>query len=257
MKVVDHDLDPDGDVILVLKNPNAPFAVWKDEDQWPCVFKSKPQPPNGTEDQPNDERDDAGSDAGQDIDVDQASQNDEPKEMRSEISEQLAEELKEIRMRLSSKHLTLASVYFKSMLKGPWQEVQSSENSPRLIIAEDWDEEALLRLMKTIHGYTRQVPRELDLERLAKMAVLVYYYQCHEAVEVFAESWLRVRPTRIYSSWKYGRDLVLQLVVSSVFHHQISMQHMIRIILDNSCGPLNNLDLPIPQDLVGGHTLTN
>lgn len=31
---INHDLDTDGDVLLVLQNLNEPFAVWDEEEDW-------------------------------------------------------------------------------------------------------------------------------------------------------------------------------------------------------------------------------
>lgn len=48
--------------------------------------------------------------------------------------------------------------------------------------------EALLSLMQIVNGRTRSVPGEVNLEMLAEIAVLVDYFDCLEAVEVFPES---------------------------------------------------------------------
>ncbi|KAK4244534.1 hypothetical protein C7999DRAFT_17210 [Corynascus novoguineensis] len=53
----------------------------------------------------------------------------------------------EIQMRVSSRHLILASPYFKVALNGPWRETASvSADCSRYIHADDWDPQASLQL---------------------------------------------------------------------------------------------------------------
>lgn len=47
-----------------------------------------------------------------------------------------------------------------------------------------------LILMMILHGRTRAVPRKISSKRLSEMAVLVDYYECYEAVEVFSDMWI-------------------------------------------------------------------
>lgn len=77
------------------------------------------------------------------------------------------------------------------MLKGGWKEVHTlrSDGCGPLYV-EGWDPDALLILMNIIHGRTRKIPRSVNLEMLANIAVLVDYYECVEVVEVFSEMWL-------------------------------------------------------------------
>jgi hypothetical protein len=123
-----------------------------------------------------------------------------------------------IQLRVSSRHLILASPYFRGALNGPWSEATSlSTDCCRHIFAEDWDPQAFLILMHIIHGRNRQVPRLVSLEFLAKIAALVDYYKCYEAVEVFAELWLQGLKSHSQLPSQVGRDLVLWLFVSWVF----------------------------------------
>lgn len=82
----------------------------------------------------------------------------------------------EIRMRLSSKHLTLASAYFQKLTANNWREINPADGYSCVVNTDEWDEEALLILMNLIHGRTTKIPRSISLEMLAKMSVLVDYY---------------------------------------------------------------------------------
>jgi len=149
-----------------------------------------------------------------------------------------------VNLRVSSKHLILASRYFKTALNGPWTQA-SSPGCSRSIYANDWDPEAFLILMSIIHGRNQQVPRVIGLELLAKIAVLVDYYDCHEAVEVFAEIWLRELRSQLPA--QVGRELVLWLCVSWVFGYAEVFTFVTTTALQQSQEPLPTLGLPITE----------
>ncbi|KAI0182919.1 hypothetical protein EV127DRAFT_40277 [Xylaria flabelliformis] len=53
-------------------------------------------------------------------------------------------------------------------LYGPFKESHSGGDGFRHVNASDWDTEALLIILRIIHGRNRQVPRSLDLDMLAE-----------------------------------------------------------------------------------------
>lgn len=146
-----------------------------------------------------------------DVDVDGGDEDDEDDEY---LQERPAK-----RFRVSSRHLSLASPVFSQMLNGPWKDARnlastntsasatvdgttadktvapvssSSDSTPprREIEASEWDTDATVILMDIIHGHFSQVPRSLSLVMLAKVAILVDYYKCHEIVSVFSGLWI-------------------------------------------------------------------
>ncbi|EXK96542.1 hypothetical protein FOQG_03546 [Fusarium oxysporum f. sp. raphani 54005] len=62
----------------------------------------------------------------------------------------------EVRMRVSSRHLTMASHYFRSVIQGPWREASSTSSffgKPlRQVTAFGWDAVALAIVLDIIHG---------------------------------------------------------------------------------------------------------
>lgn len=159
-----------------------------------------------------------------------------------------------IRLRVSSRHLTVASCYFRTALSGRWKETASTAADGSLCVeAHGWDPQALKILMLIIHGCNRQVPRLLSLELLAKIAVLVDYYKCAEAVEVFAELWLRaLRGTgQLPLAEVVNRDLVLWLLVSWIFGDDDVFTAVTRTALRQTQEPLPTLGLPIPDVVIG------
>ncbi|KAF4338325.1 dynamin family [Fusarium beomiforme] len=93
----------------------------------------------------------------------------------------------EIQMLVSGKHLELASSYFKKMFSGPFMEGKADHSGLRRVTASNWDPEAFNIVLTIMHGYHRDVPRSLGLEMLAKLAMIVDYYDCHEIIELYAD----------------------------------------------------------------------
>jgi hypothetical protein len=157
-------------------------------------------------------------------------------------------------MRVSSCHLILASPYFKQMLRGGWKEdCTLSAEGCLTIYEEDWDPDALLILMNVIHGHTRKVARSVSLEMLAKLAVLVDYYECLEVVEVFSEIWIDQLEKGLPTT--YSRDLILWICISWVFRHPLRFNVATGIALMQSKKPIQTLGLPIPETIVGRYLL--
>ncbi|KAM6476150.1 hypothetical protein HDV62DRAFT_257696 [Trichoderma sp. SZMC 28011] len=225
-----YEIDPSGDTLLILQNANAPFAV---------LPSSGPQAKQKASDSTPDDKT-----AGKAQDADS-----KPKEESSKPKD--ADSKPTVQMRLSSKHLTLASKYFQKLTANNWKE--SKDSTPEfsysyVINANDWDEKALLLLMNIIHGRTSKVPRYIDLELLAKMAVLVDYYQCHEVVAFFSQTWLS--SIFIVIPRKGERDFMLRLVVCLVFSETFNFQLLTKTIIWGATGPIDSLGLPIKQDII-------
>ncbi|KAL7787629.1 hypothetical protein V8C43DRAFT_288664 [Trichoderma afarasin] len=225
-----YEIDPSGDTLLILQNANAPFAV---------LPSSGPQAKQKASDSTPDDKT---TSKAQDADSKPKEEGSKPKDADSKPT---------VQMRLSSKHLTLASKYFQKMTANNWKE--SKEVTPEVgysyvINANDWDEKALLLLMNIIHGRTSKVPRYIDLELLAKIAVLVDYYQCHEAVAFYSQTWLS--SIFIVIPRKGERDYMLRLVVCLVFSEVFNFQLLTKTIIWGATGPIDSLGLPIQQKII-------
>ncbi|KAJ0332023.1 hypothetical protein COL922a_011557 [Colletotrichum nupharicola] len=151
---------------------------------------------------------------------------------------------------VSSRHLTLSSHYFKKPLSELWAKtLVHSEDGRRQLQAKDWDADALLILMQIFHARTQDIPRMVDLEQLAKIAVLVDYYDCHDTVKFFAALWIDSLQERLPS--QCNRELVLLLFVSVVFRREDLFQDVTKIAVTKSKGPLPTLELPVLQSPIG------
>jgi len=97
----------------------------------------------------------------------------------------------EIALRVSSKHLSLASAVFDKCMEG--QSIGHTDK--RTIPLQNDDHYAMEILLNIIHGRTRRVPRLLIIEKLVQVVVLIDKYEFHEAVEPFTDMWFEsLRP---------------------------------------------------------------
>ncbi|KAK2062937.1 hypothetical protein LY76DRAFT_535898 [Colletotrichum caudatum] len=231
-----HAVDPEGDVVLVLRNPNKPFALWKVSDWAPQAKNDKPDKLRKKSEK---------------ADYRKVEQPEEPSEAEQALlsHDTNAHREFEIKFLLSSRHLILASRYYDKKLKGTWEEATSHRADGRYHLeASDWDPDALLILMNVIHGRTKSVPRRVDCEMLAKIAVLVDYYDCHEVVEVFASVWIDALKKQLPS--ECSRDLVLWLLIAHVFQQDEIFANITKTAVLKGQGPVPTMDLPIPAIVV-------
>ncbi|KAK2030301.1 hypothetical protein LX32DRAFT_615728 [Colletotrichum zoysiae] len=243
-----HAVDPQGDVVLVLRNPKAPFAVWKDTD-W--------APPPVQPVQPGKicKKCKSKSNTCKKYEICKKCRMAEQREQPSEAEQALlshdtnAHQESEIKFLLSSRHLILASRYYDKKVNGTWEEATPHPADGRYHLeASDWDPAALLILMNVIHGRTRSVPRRVDCEMLAKIAVLVDYYDCLEAVEVFSSMWIDALNDQLPS--ECSRELVLWLLIAHVFHQDDVFAKITKTAVLGGQGPMPTLELPIPSIVV-------
>ncbi|KAG6093285.1 hypothetical protein E4U30_004463 [Claviceps sp. LM220 group G6] len=247
MQNMRYDLDPQGDTILVLRRPNTNQPLWEPKDE---VSKLKQK--NRTRrrklfgsDFMSDTEDEHSHDEQAPEPISPSIDPDVPieREMKSDSAEkdldtdrqetpQENSDRHEVEFRLSSRHLALASPVFKAMLSGFWKEsAPSSDQDNGLakpwsplqsgsscqvryeLTATEWVVKDFLLLMNIVHGHSRQVPCIVDLARLARISVLVDYYQCQEVTHFVVGVWI----DKLYGTVKlprlprlptqYGRDV--------------------------------------------------
>lgn len=154
-----------------------------------------------------------------------------------------------VRMRVSSKHLALASSYFKRNLESGMSESHTLSSEGRMnFLMNDEDPEAMLIIINVTHGRTRQIPRCVDLDMLTKIAVLVDYLECHEVIEPFSDMWIDDLKGSIAVT--YSKALIQWLCISLIFHKESQFTVMTRTAIRQSKGPIQTLSLPIRESVV-------
>ncbi|KAL4914842.1 hypothetical protein BDW62DRAFT_204206 [Aspergillus aurantiobrunneus] len=96
-----------------------------------------------------------------------------------------------LKLRASSKHLSLACPHFARMFKDEFREgSELRSNGSVELVVDHPNGIAFLILMLIVHCHTRQVPRVISNKMQTNIAVLVDYYVCYAAVEVFSDMWI-------------------------------------------------------------------
>jgi hypothetical protein len=131
-------VDPDGDFIIIHHAPRESFAPWDCSEGRSDIGDGEPNTET--------------------IEIPRASDN----ESTISVSPSPPPEL---RFKVSSKHLTLASQRFKKILTGDYKEANLAQ-----VTIGVFDSEALKILLNIIHGKNSNVPRSLSLEILAKIS---------------------------------------------------------------------------------------
>jgi hypothetical protein len=164
-----------------------------------------------------------------------------------------ASEEEGIHFHVCSGNLMSASPWFNRVLKrdGWLESNRNVEDRHFRISAEDWDDEALLILMNVFHLRNRDVPRTVSLEMLAKIAVLVDYYDCGEAIELFANVWIADLRGNVPIPTTYDRTLVLWIWISWVFKQDELLKQSTFIAIEQCTESMRTLELPIPPWITG------
>ncbi|KAM0084839.1 hypothetical protein ACKRZS_002915 [Fusarium odoratissimum] len=89
----------------------------------------------------------------------------------------------EIRMRVSSYHLSLASPVLSTQLEvSRLQPTTRAARPANAIHLTGWDVKALATVLNIIHGQNSQVPRNVDFGFITHIAVVAHHLQCVEAL---------------------------------------------------------------------------
>jgi hypothetical protein len=155
-------------------------------------------------------------------------------------------------MRVSSRHLALASPVFSRMFNGNWHEAREIRSEGIAVIIMDiWDVDITLIIMNIMHGYAPKVPRKVDLDTLAKIAVMVDYYQCRGLVEVFADIWIEELKADMPKT--FGKAVLQWICIAWVFRKQMEFFAATRVALVESSGVVHTYGLPIPNRVIGSY----
>lgn len=158
----------------------------------------------------------------------------------------------ELRVLVSSKHLMNASKRFKTMLTGGWVEATVVHSDGlRHVEMEGFDIDAFLVVMHILHHKNLKVPRTVNLEGLAKIAVVVDDLDCVEAILPWKDKWLTKWRTTDPSLRSFGRDLIFWIMISAVFGLPKFFTVATKTAICYGAGPLPTLGLPIRKTVIG------
>lgn len=96
-----------------------------------------------------------------------------------------------LRIKVSSKHLALASRVFRNKLQfGSTKPARQADGRLHLCLAEGFSAKAVSIVANVLHGRGSKVPKAVDLDTLAQIALFVDRFQLLDAVEVYADRWI-------------------------------------------------------------------
>ncbi|KAH8783391.1 hypothetical protein F5883DRAFT_538633 [Diaporthe sp. PMI_573] len=207
-----YEVDPDADTLIIIPTPSKSFAPWEEtpppsdaSSVYAGILRGTSRPPNTY-----------------------ASIASAP----------------EVRLKVSSRHLGLASKHFRNKFR--YDNPVEADGRVHVTLG-GYDPKAVIVVMDAVHGRGRKVPRSVDLELLAKIAVFVDAFKFHEAVEIYAERWFEglggALPT------EYGRELVLWIYASYVFRQHEVFKRASNVAILQSNGPIRSLGLQIRDGL--------
>lgn len=150
----------------------------------------------------------------------------------------------QLRVRVSSKPLALASSYFGRLLA----------NSRTVLLPDVWEEfrgditQPLLLILRAIHGQNRKVPRSLGFQMMYKVAFLADYFGCSEAVEIFADTWIRNAEGLLPKS--YTVDVPRWLCIAWVLRHHDLFTAVTCLAIRETKAPIVRYDnSPVPEEV--------
>ncbi|KAL4881763.1 hypothetical protein BJY04DRAFT_217829 [Aspergillus karnatakaensis] len=215
-------IDPAGTVILVVRNPDPPFAIMERDVQpspntAPPVCSSTAQSPESTE---------TGN----------------------------PHTPAELRFRVSAKCLAHASSVFDKMLNGDWKESHELMlNGTIEIPVQDCSVDALRLILHICHGQFDEVPYALDVEMVAKFAVIADYYN-FQHMRFFTRLWLPE-----FDCWNDDdagfenndmRTILMVLWIRYFSQQPKGFEFVTSVAMGRSCGRVSALGLPIPGRII-------
>lgn len=159
----------------------------------------------------------------------------------------------EYRYRVSSRHLCLASGYFKAMLEGPWKESAGTSQNPGIVrITTYKNPTAFLLLMKILHGFHAAVPNTLPAGVLGDLTLMADFFQCLDRVAVFARTWLNNVMDPTWAIVRRMSESHHQYILAAwVFDHEEVFQMATHAAILYNAGPIRRFLPILPQSTSG------
>jgi hypothetical protein len=112
------------------------------------------------------------------------------------VSSQTQSAKRIVEMQVSSRHLSLQTEYFRDMLGTTSKAPLSRGTDVVTIPPMEENLNATQILMDIIHGFTRKVPRRVDLQVFSQVVYLIDKWGCEEVAEILTDMWFEfLRPT--------------------------------------------------------------
>ncbi|TLD31509.1 hypothetical protein PspLS_01971 [Pyricularia sp. CBS 133598] len=154
----------------------------------------------------------------------------------------------ELRIKVSSKHLSLASRHLSNKLR----HTAAVQSDGRIHIhLDDVDPAAAIVVMNIIHCRGQKAPRAVTLQTLADIAVFVDRYRCFDAVEAHVDRWIRGLEHDLVEA-PVGKALMQWIYVAYVFRQPSLFKRVTGIAVSQSTEIVGAYGLPVRQKIING-----
>lgn len=228
-----HIIDPDGEVMIVLRNANSPFAHPAENMVTSTLSQFLTEHCQKARKSPAESLPEVAA-------VEDAA-------VKTQMSE--STDSREFRIQVSAKHMMFASSIFKKILTGGWKESETYLKKGSVeVTADGWDLEALLIMIRAIHCQFSLIPKKVTLEMLAKIAAIADYYDCKDVLYTMTDIWFSSLDAKVTAP---SRDLVLWLWISWFFKSPTQFAEATSTFMTWSDGFVDIMGLPIPDQVIG------
>jgi len=173
--------------------------------------------------------------------------------LESSASQETKPRVEQVQMRVSSKHLILASSTFRiSLGSDTYSEGRILKVEGTLALPlPDEDPDVMIILLNIIHGLSSKVPRRVDLNMLTRLTVAVNHRHMHETVELWSDTWIENLKRDEELPGNYTPEIVLSwLFIFWVFRKDEGFRKMSQI-LETECD--QSLESELGAVYVGPH----
>ncbi|KAJ9605306.1 hypothetical protein H2200_009963 [Cladophialophora chaetospira] len=135
-------------------------------------------------------------------------------------------ESEEVEVLVSSRHLALASPVFRVMFDGDFLEkITLGQSEPKRIPLPEDNYEAMIVLLRIIHGQNSKVPRSIDPKSLIEIATLVDKYELLDACQMHVDVWMNTSCLDHVRAW---RELADWIYITWIFQKGNQFQELTR-----------------------------
>ncbi|KAK2469054.1 hypothetical protein H9L39_19322 [Fusarium oxysporum f. sp. albedinis] len=150
----------------------------------------------------------------------------------------------------SQKHLTLASRRASKLFSSAFKEASKQDDGLyHWNFGDVFDVQAFEVVLKIIHGKTRGVPQNAELDLLSKIASIVDDLQCYDALSFCSERWLSSYGGFYRLPESMDKTLAQLILVSFVFANKHMFRRCIQRAARYTCEGMPTFDLPIRADI--------
>ncbi|KAF5534763.1 hypothetical protein FNAPI_12272, partial [Fusarium napiforme] len=150
----------------------------------------------------------------------------------------------------SQKHLTLASRRASKLFSSTFKEASKQDDGLyHWNFGDVFDVQAFEVVLKIIHGKTRGVPQDAELDLLSKIASIIDDLECYDALSFCAERWLLMYRGFYTLPKRMDKTLAQLILVSFVFADKGIFQSCIQRAARYTCEGMPTFDLPFRADI--------